>query len=35
MKSVAVNSDDKAILLSLLEPQDHHNNSVSGSVSVK
>lgn len=35
MKSVAVNSDDKAILLSLLESYNHHNSSVSGSVLVK
>lgn len=30
----AVNSDDKAVL-SLLEPHDHHNSSVSDSVLVK
>lgn len=35
MKLVAVNSDDKAILFSLLEPHSHHNSSVSGSVLVK
>lgn len=34
MKSVTVNSDDKAIQLSLLEPH-NHNSSVSGIVLLK